>query len=288
MEKVLKLEPGGSFRLETDLGRVTVSGKASPDVRMVVTSRKDLEKLLEFRFEEVSGAVHVVARRKRRSSDWMGNTGRVRYEIEVPRQTALDIDTSGGRIVIENIGARTKLHTSGGGIPVRNLSGDLDADTSGGAITLRDVRGRMRVQTSGGGIEGSNLDGALSAETSGGSIELDRVTGDITATSSGGGIHITEAGGRVQAETSGGGIEASFAKGNARGGSLETSGGGIEVAIDPELGFEIDAEGNSVKTEVPVKVVGEVSWHTLKGSLGKGGETLKLRTSGGGVRIKSL
>jgi hypothetical protein len=288
MEKVLKLEPGGSFRLETDLGSVTVSGKASSDVRLVVTSRKPLEDLLDFRFAEGSGSVHVVARRKHRFSDWLGDTGRVQYEIEVPRQTALDIDTSGGKIAIENIGARAKLNTSGGGIQVRSLAGDLDADTSGGSIALSDIQGRMRVQTSGGGIEGSNLDGALSAETSGGSIELQRVSGDITATSSGGGIHITEAGGRVQAETSGGGIETSFAKGNARGGSLETSGGGIEVSIDPEVGFEIDAEGNYVKTDVPVRVVGEVSRHSLKGSLGKGGEILKLRTSGGGVRIKSI
>ena len=212
----------------------------------------------------------------------------MRYEIEVPTQTALDIDTSGGKIAIERIGARSRLNTSGGGITVHDLVGDLEADTSGGPISLRDVKGRMRVQTSGGGIEGANLEGQLSAETSGGSIELERVAGDIDATSSGGGIHIIDAGGRVKAETSGGGIEASFARGNARGGSLETSGGGIEVALDPEVGFEIDAEGSYVKTDLPVRIVGEVSRRSLRGSLGKGGEMLRLRTSGGGVRIKAL
>jgi len=288
MEKTLKLAPGGTFTLHTNLGTVTVVGKATPDVHLVVTSRGELDDLLVFRFDESAGAVTVTARRKHRFSSWGNDRGKVRYEIEVPTQTALDIDTSGGKISIDGIGSRAKLNTSGGGITVHSLAGDLEADTSGGAISLREVKGRMRVQTSGGGIEGVDLDGQLSAETSGGSIELERVAGDIDATSSGGGIHIIGAGGRVKAETSGGGIEASFTRGNARGGSLESSGGGIEVSLDPEIGVEIDAEGNDVQTDLPVRIVGRVSRHSLRGSLGKGGEMLRLRTSGGGVWIKAL
>lgn len=288
IEKTLKLEPGGTFTLSTSLGSVTVIGKAGPDVHLVVTSRKELDDLLTFRFDESAGSVSVTARRKHSASFWSNDSGKVRYEIEVPTQTVLDIDTSGGKITIEGIGSRSKLNTSGGGIQVRNLVGDLEANTSGGPISLRDVKGRMRVQTSGGGIEGTNLDGQLSAETSGGSIELERVAGDIDASSSGGGIHIIGAGGRVKAETSGGGIEASFARGNASGGSLETSGGGIEVALDPEIGVEIDAEGSDVRSDLPVRVVGRMSPHSLRGSLGKGGEMLRLRTSGGGVWIKAL
>jgi DUF4097 and DUF4098 domain-containing protein YvlB len=288
MEKTLQLAPGGTLTLDTDLGGVTVTGKAASDVHLVVTGNRDLDDLLTFRFDESAGSVTIVARRKRRFSSWSGNSGRVRYEIEVPTQTALDIETSGGKIAIEGIGSRSKLSTSGGGIQVTNLVGDLEADTSGGPIHLRDIKGRMRVQTSGGGIDGVNLDGQLFAETSGGSIELERVAGDIDASSSGGGISIVGAGGRVKASTSGGGIEASFAKGNASGGSLETSGGGIEVALDPEIGVEIDAEGNNVQTDLPVRIVGKVSRRSLRGSLGKGGEMLRLRTSGGGVWIKSL
>ncbi|HEY7114749.1 MAG TPA: hypothetical protein VIA45_17610 [Thermoanaerobaculia bacterium] len=287
MEKTLRLEPGGRFRLDTDLGSVSVTGRAGSDVHLVVTSRRDLDEILTFRFDESSGSVTVTARRKHKN--WFGdNSGRVHYEIEVPTETATDINTSGGGISIQGLHGRSKLDTSGGGIKVHELTGDLEADTSGGSIDLADIKGRMRVQTSGGGIDGRSLDGDLNADTSGGSIDLDRVTGDIKCSSSGGGIHIREAGARVEAETSGGGIEASFAKGNARGGSLETSGGGIEVMLDPNAGFEIDAEGNYVKTDLPVRVVGEVSRHSLHGTLGAGGARLRLRTSGGGVTIRSL
>jgi len=286
MEKTLKLAPGGSFRLETDLGSVTVTGRAGADVHLVVTSRKDLDELLTFQFTEDGASASVTA--KRRHHNWFNDGGRVHYEIELPAETAIDVDTSGGKIVVAGLRSRAKLNTSGGGIEVRDVQGDVDADTSGGPIHLADIRGKMRVQTSGGGIEGKNLDGPLSADTSGGSIDLDGVTGDIRASSSGGGISIREAGGLVNAETSGGGIEASFAKGNARGGSLETSGGGIEVSLDPDAGFEIDARGNSVRTDLPVKVIGEVKRSSLRGTLGRGGAMLRMRTSGGSVVIRAM
>ena len=130
---------------------------------------------------------------------------------------------------------------------------------------------------------------ALSARKPfGGSIELDHVSGDIDADTSGGGITIIEAGGRVKADTSGGGIEASFARGNSLGGVLETSGGGIEVTLDPGADLSIEASGNAVRTDLPLAVRGEVSRGSLSGTLGKGGNLLRMHTSGGSVRIQSL
>jgi hypothetical protein len=42
-----------------------------------------------------------------------------------------------------------------------------------------------------------------------------------------------------------------------------------------------------VTFDVPVTVQGQISKTSVKGSLGSGGALLKLRTSGGGIRIKS-
>jgi DUF4097 and DUF4098 domain-containing protein YvlB len=289
IEKNLKLAPGGEFRLKTDMGRVTVTGSPDSGAHVVITSkRKDLEDLLIFRFDETPGAVTITARQKHRFQ-WFSNSGNaVQYEIRVPAETRLSIDTSGGGITISGTRGAAKLDTSGGGINVRDLVGDLEADTSGGGIGLTNIRGKVRASTSGGGIDGSAIDGPVYAESSGGSIELERVTGDIEADTSGGGIRIVDAGGFVQADTSGGGIEASFVKGNSRGGTLSTSGGGIDVSIDPEADLNIEASGNAVKTDLPLRVKGEISRGSLSGSLGKGGNTLRLHTSGGSVRIQAL
>ncbi len=290
MEKTLKLEPGGEFHLESDLGRVTVTGTSSSGVRLVVTSRRDdINDLLTFRYEEGTRSASVIARKRHHLDILFGSWGSsVRFEVEVPAETAVTIHTSGGGISLAGLRSPAKVETSGGGIEVRELTGDLLAETSGGSIHLRNIKGKSNVETSGGGIEAVDLEGPLKAETSGGSVNLDRVSGDIRAHSSGGGIRIRDAGGRVDADTSGGSIEAAFSRGNARGGSLESSGGGISVAIDPGVGLSIDAHGNSVSSDLPLTVQGELSRGTLRGTLGHGGESLRLRTSGGSVKIRAI
>jgi hypothetical protein len=287
VEKSLKLDPGGRLSVDTELGAVSVTGSASPGVRVIVTSKgRDLEELLTLRFEEGPRSVRITGRRKHHFFDWSGH--RVHFEIQVPTETSLDIETSGGGISVAAIHSEAKLHTSGGSIDVRDLVGNLDGRTSGGGVHQSRIQGVVKVETSGGSIDGTDLDGPVDADTSGGGISLRRVTGNLRAHTSGGSIEIQEAGGRVVADTSGGGIEASFARANARGGSLESSGGGIEVSVDPEVNLTIDASGNSVKTDLPIRVSGEVSRGELRGSLGKGGETLRLHTSGGSVRIRSI
>jgi len=287
VEKTLKLAPGGRLAVDTEIGAIAVTGAAGPDARVVVTSKgRDLEELLTLRFEETPGSVRIVGRRKHHFFEWSGR--RIRFEIQVPTETSLDIHTLGGGISVETIRSAATLRTSGGSIEVRDLVGDLDGNTSGGGVLLTKIRGRVRVETSGGSIDGTDLDGPVVADTSGGGISLRRVAGNLKAHTSGGSIEIEEAGGRVEADTSGGGIEASLARGNARGGSLESSGGGIAVSLDPEVDLTIDASGNSVKTDLPLRVSGEVSRGELRGSLGKGGETLRLRTSGGSVRIRPI
>jgi DUF4097 and DUF4098 domain-containing protein YvlB len=286
IEKTFNLQPGGRLRLETGMGRVRVTGKPGPGAHMVVTSQgRDLDELLNFRYEEGPQSVTVVARSRHHV---FFSHDSVEFELEVPAETSIDIDTSGGAITASALKAPAKLETSGGGITVTDLAADLDAHTSGGPIRLRDIQGRSRVETSGGGIEAVNVQGPLRGETSGGSIHLENVSGDAEVHTSGGGITIRNAGGRVAAETSGGSIDATFARGNAHGGSLESSGGGITVALDPNVGLVIDAEGNHVRSDLPLRVQGEISRHSLRGTLGNGGEKLYLHTSGGGVRIQGL
>ncbi len=289
IEKTLKLAPGGEFRLETDMGKVTLVGSGESDVHVVVTSRrKDLEELMTFRWDESPGLVSITAVKKNKLSWFSGSGNSVQYEVRVPTQTRVSVDTSGGGINITGIQGAVRADTSGGGIGITNVVGDVEADTSGGGISLKDIKGRVTADTSGGGVEAASIEGSIRAESSGGSIELDHVTGDIVAGTSGGGITIVEAGGRVQADTSGGGIEAGFARGNSLGGVLTTSGGGIEVQIDPGADLSIEAHGNAVRTDLPLAVRGEISRGSLSGTLGKGGNTLRLRTSGGSVRIQSL
>lgn len=293
IEREFDLAPGGRFVLDADNGSVEVSGSSGSKVRVVITStRDDIESLYDFSFEAESGQVEVKADRKNGASRWFSWTrgGGLHFEIQTPRSVELDIDTAGGKIEADSIEGDVRLDTSGGSIQARGITGNVLADTSGGSIVVEDVTGNVNADTSGGNITAEKIGGDLRADTSGGNIKIDGVDGNVEADTSGGSIRIGAAAGRVEADTSGGSITASLTSANTGGGRLSTSGGGITVYVDPGANLEIDASssGGSVVCEIPVTVRGRISKTSLQGKLGSGGETLKLRTSGGGIRIKPL
>lgn len=288
IEKNLKLDPGGKFILDSDAGSVTLTGGSASGASVVITSnRDDLQDLLEFNFEDGPGTARVTAKRKHHFN-WHNLS--VHFEIRVPTQTQLDLRTGGGGVRVASIHGDSELRTSGGSVDVTDLEGRLNADTSGGGVHLRDITGETRVGTSGGSIEADNVKGSLRAETSGGPIRAERIGGDLDAETSGGGIHVEGVAGHLVAKTSGGSVEVVFDKGNGRGGEVETSGGSIRVAVDPSVNLTLDASasGGGVTTDLPITVQGRISSSSLRGTLGSGGENLRLHTDGGSIHIRAL
>ncbi len=289
LEHKFKLEPGGKFVLDSVAGSVTLTGVSGSGVTIVITADDDLESKIDFKFEENPGEVRVIAKKKADVTAWL--TGlhlhNFHYEIQVPTRTAVDLKTGGGRIAMSAIEGDAVVTTSGGAIEVTDLQGNLKGRTSGGHIDLKNIRGSADIETSGGGIEIDGVTGSLEAETSGGHIRVSRAGADVKLETSGGGITVDDAVGKVDAQTSGGPIDVSFAPGNSKGGNLETSGGGIRVKIDPKANLRVDAEtsGGSVVADVPITVVGTLHRSAVTGTMNGGGETLRLRSSGGSIRI---
>jgi len=253
IEKKLKLEPGGKFFLESSGGDVIVKGGSSSGAQVVVTSnRSDLSELFEFSFDEEAGGVRIVARR-RGMAHWPNHLN-LRFEVQVPTRTRLELRTGGGDIRASHLEGDAELHTSGGDVEVAELKGNLEARTSGGDIRLR------------------------------------QVTGDVDVGTAGGDVRAEDASGRVDAHTSGGDIEVSLARGNSRGGQIETSGGTISVVLDSSANLNLDASasGGDLTTDLPLKVSGQLSHSSLRATLGSGGETLRLHTSGGDIHIRGL
>lgn len=269
--KDLPLDPGGLFTLESQEGSVTVTGSTHAGAHIVLTcDRGDLNSEFELSFTSGPGWASVKAGRKQWSL-WSESVS-LHFEVEVPEATRTQIRTGGGSLTLSGLRARADARTSGGPIDVTGLNGGLEAYTSGGPIRLREVTGDARVGTSGGPISVEELEGNLVAHTSGGGIEVKGVSG------------------HVEAKTSGGSIRVTYSPGNRRGGNLETSGGHIDVAIDRSASLFVDAatSGGSVHSDLPVRSEGTAGNSRLRGSIGSGGEELRLHTSGGSIRIRAL
>ena len=275
IEKNLTLEAGGKLSVLADAGSIAVTGSSSPGAQVLLTSDKDdFDSKFDLKIEELPGELRITLKKKDSLSSWTNwfSTTKLKFEIRVPTRTA------------------TNLQTGGGHVKVRSLEGNASVETSGGHIEASDIRGSLSAETSGGHIAVKNVSGTAKLETSGGHIEADGVHGNLVADTSGGHIEISDAKGRVDADTSGGHVEVAFAKGNAFGGRIESSGGGITVFVDPNVDLSIDAStsGGSVRTDIPLSIVGKVKGSSIKGTLGKGGEALYVHTSGGSVTIDSV
>jgi len=290
IEREFELRPGGELIVDTDNGSVQVEGVSGSKATVLITSRSDdMESRYDFQFSSDPGRLEIDVERKgklRKMFDW-GRGGNLKFVIRVPTDTAVNLDTAGGSIKAYDLGQEAILDTSGGSITAERIRGDLLADTSGGSIVAEDIDGDVEADTSGGSISIHGVRGDVSADTSGGSIKISDVTGEVSADTSGGSIIIDGVGGHVSADTSGGSIEVTFLAGNSSGGELATSGGGILVYIDPEVNLEVDAvaSGGSVEFNIPITVQGRISKSTVRGKIGSGGAMLRLRASGGKIRI---
>ncbi len=197
--------------------------------------------------------------------------------------------TGGGHIRAGQIGGRAELETVGGNITVAHAGSLVSVRTGGGQIDFGEVRGSVRAQTGGGGIRVMYVSGPMELESSSGSICLTRVAGALQAATSGGTItawinpEAPSGGGNVRLAgpsqlASGNGDIIVFLPRNLAANIEATvvNGGEGHIEADPALNLTIQASANSS---------GQV--HAMA-VLNGGGAPLKLKTTGGKIRLKFL
>jgi DUF4097 and DUF4098 domain-containing protein YvlB len=153
----------------------------------------------------------------------------------------------------------------------RNI--EIRCETSYGSIEVEDIIGSINADTSFASITCLNVQGDLDLDTSYGSVECDNITSkSIEAESSFGSINI-ECSPSTPADI------------NA---DIETSYGNIRFVAAPDFAGSVSAETSfgSIKTDLPIMVIGEISKDEITGTIGEGEGYLNLKTSFGSIRIK--
>ncbi len=283
IRKSFTVESGGTLKVNTDTGSIEVRGTRGSTVDIEVfrkvrtNNRKTAQRILDnfkIDFEQSGKDIYVTGDRQRKVNFWdnIWNRLQVKFIIHVPE--------------IYNIG----LRTSGGGISVEAIEGEVNVRTSGGSLDLDNITGPVWGKTSGGGIQVGHINGDVDINTSGGSIKIDRARGNVKAHTSGGGITVNEVMGSINADTSGGSIKAHISQQPDSDCRLTTSGGGITVYLTRDIAVDLDAgtSGGSVHTEFPVTIQGKIEKRKLKSKINGGGPLLYLQTSGGSIYIKEI
>lgn len=170
-------------------------------------------------------------------------------KIESPGASAVRLDTSNGRLVVQGMRGEAKLDTSNGAIEVTDHDGSVVADTSNGRITVTKATGSVRADTSNGAVRLSGIGGSVYTRSSNGSISAGLTAvnpGPLDLSTSNGSVSVQVGpafAGALEARTSNGGVRISgatsidgsrtsararFGEGDQRS-NISTSNGSVEV-----------------------------------------------------------
>jgi DUF4097 and DUF4098 domain-containing protein YvlB len=144
----------------------------------------------------------------------------INFEVTVPSQTVLDVQTSSGDITAQGVNNQMSLTTSSGTITTDGGRGQIILKTSSGNITASNISGQMTLSTSSGSVTATNASasGNSSFKTSSGDITYRGSLapgGTYDFHDSSGSIDLTLPGNaalQVQAVTQSGSIDSDFSE----------------------------------------------------------------------------
>lgn len=283
VKKKFDVGQGGTLFIDSDMGSVNIrtapASQVEAEIRIELKTggESELNRLLnELDLDsDQSGNDVTITLQKKDKDGWPGNKYNglsITFDVTVPEKYNVD------------------LKTDGGGISVDDLQGTVDVSTSGGSLNMGNIEGPVNGRTSGGSITVENCKGNVDVRTSGGNLKLGKIAGAVIGHTSGGSIHVEEVKGTIEAKTSGGSIHASITEQPKAACSLSTSGGNVTACLAEGIGMHVDAKtsAGNISTDFPVKVEKKLSGQSLNAEINGGGPLLKLRTSGGSIRVNKL
>jgi DUF4097 and DUF4098 domain-containing protein YvlB len=301
----IKLEPtGNTLTIKAEKPHVRMNRSIGVSYNIIVPKQTNIECSSSYGSIELSDLQGYV---KGKTS-----SGKIKSENI---QGSAQLKTSYGSITCKNIsGDNIYLRSSSGLINAENIRGSAELYTSYGSITCNDISdGDIKLKTSSGRITLTKASfGDCDAHTSYGSVTCDGLKGDLIKLHSGSGnISLTNASANSTAD-----ISTSYGRITCRQITTpelvtKSSSGGIDIAFSESALSEISAEavtsyGNidfvtpqgfagqvelatsygSIKTDLPITIIGDVSKRNITGTIGEGKGKLYLRTSSGSITIR--
>ena len=141
-DRTLSLQPGGTLRLRTFSGRVTIRGTDGSQVVIHAVRRARPDRLRDIQIEvtQSGNSVEVNANHQvnEREND---NVVETDFDIQVPSRTRLDVNSFSAPVEVTNVQGAHRLKTFSGGIQLAadawNDQDGIDADSFSGDVRLR-------------------------------------------------------------------------------------------------------------------------------------------------------
>jgi len=260
-EKVYRVNPDGCLTVDLDIGRIDIRTAEGNRIEIVVTKEAKIrsdqlvqEALADFKVtsDQTGSDVAIEGKFQRGRNYWQKrlNQLRIRFQVTVPRQYNVDLNTLRNDIFVDGLAGKVQAQTSAGDVRINNIVGAVETHTSAGNLRFGSIMGPILGRSSAGDITLSNCQDAVDTKTSAGDIQADITT-------------------QLQHEW-----------------SLRTSAGDIIGMFVSNIAVEIDAQTSVGDLSTDFRVQGTVTRSRLRGTINGGGPLLKLRTSAGDIRLQ--
>jgi DUF4097 and DUF4098 domain-containing protein YvlB len=245
--------------LKTFDGSIEVTSWDKPEVAVTIERRADTQaeaEALKVTADQTGNRVVIHAVKPERSDSQLQvgfHHGRsVRFVVIVPRTTDLNATSGDGSISVSGITGRVDARSGDGSIATSDISGDVGLDTGDGSISADNVTGNLKINTGDGSVSIKGQPHGLIAHTGDGSVSV-----DVTSATTAGDWELT------------------------------TGDGGIHVSLPANFNAQVDAhtgDGGIDANDFGLHTTGE-DRNDLRGTIGSGGPTLRLRTGDGGITL---
>jgi len=149
---------------------------------------------------------------------------------------------------------------------------NLELTTHNGAVKIANITGEVHGTTHNGGVTATQVSGTSKLRTHNGSITCKEISGD------------------AQLRTHNGSAKAYYSESaqSVCNVSIVTHNGGVNFTAPPDFSAAVEASthNGSIKTDIPITVIGKVSKKKLTGTIGTGQGKLHLQTHNGSITIR--
>lgn len=145
---------------------------------------------------------------------------------------------------------------------------------------------QINAQTGSGNQAIGSVDGAVRAQTGSGNIRIERAGGSLHAQTGSGNIDADSVGGEVRAQTGSGSVQVrQIVKADV---NVQTGSGSVTLSLPADAAYTLDARtgSGSISTAQPLTVQGRLGRNHLTGTVGGGGNNIRIRTGSGSIDIR--
>jgi DUF4097 and DUF4098 domain-containing protein YvlB len=281
-EKRFTITGTPELRLTTFDGAIEIRSWDQADVRIEIEKRgptKEAVDALVIDSDQSGDRITLEVKRPKTetfSGFGLNRSSSAKLIVSVPQNSNIVARSGDGSIRVERITGKIDLHTGDGSIRVSEVDGDLTLNTGDGSVHVDGAKGKLDVDTGDGGVDVRGNLSAVRLRTGDGSIVYHAdakvpMTEDWEITTGDGSVTLylpPDFSADLDAHTSDGSIR----------NELQVGGTKVEAeAAEPDSDEHPATVGPSLKS---------YKNNTLRGRLGSGGRTLKIRTGDGSIRLR--